>query len=105
MILIEEFLNLIYNIEPVAIILAIGGLVLIIAGFIHAFYAPFVVIGSLMCSACVFVRFAGGGSVCQLFIICFFMLLIIMVSYILVIRASKYNWILRDPVIDSKNSD
>lgn len=101
--LVNEFLFLIHNTEPVAVILFLWGFVFITAGFKKSFYRPFLALGFLMSAAAIAIRMAGGGNLVQAFILLFIDLLAITLSFIVVMRLSKYGWIIREPVMSREN--
>ena len=105
MVFIQIIKTLIAEIEPESALLMAAGILLITASFLHAFYPPFIVIGSVMCAASVVLRVNGGGDIAQVFVMVFFALLVITAAFFLVIRASKYGWIIREPDTGAQDTD
>lgn len=98
MVFMQTIKTLIAEIQPESVVLMAAGLALVIASFLHAFYPPFIVIGGAMCLSSVAIRISGGGDIAQIFIMVFFALVIITVAFFWIIRASKYGWIIREPI-------
>ena len=96
--LVNSFLKLINDIEPLTIILMIAGLILIISAFTKSSYFTFGFTGVLSLGAAVAIRVINGGDIAQVFIMVFVILFIITVSLMMSMRFSKYGWIIRMPV-------
>jgi len=96
--LYQSFLNLIDNIEPVTIILAIYGLILVVTAFVKYSYGVFACTGTLSLIASIAIRLLNGGNLAQVFIMVFLMLMLITFFFIMTVRSSKYGWIIRMPL-------
>jgi hypothetical protein len=99
---VDNFLSLIYSIEPVAVLLTAYGLLLILASFIKT-TSVYSFTGALAIGVAIVVRVLGGGNVAQVFFMVLFSLFSITVFFLLSVRFSKYGWIIRMPVSREEN--
>lgn len=96
--LYHSFLDIIYSIKAEEVILALYGLLLLTTSFVKSSYGIYSFSGALALCAGIAVRVLSGGNIAQLFIIVFIYLSLITVLFLLSVRFSKYDWIMRMPL-------
>jgi ABC-type Na+ efflux pump permease subunit len=97
--MLDNFNRLISTIKPITVIVALYGIVMLIAAMSKNGRAALYFNGALALLSAIAIHALDGGSIGEIFFMVLFILIIITAAFILYIRLFRYGWILRKPDI------